>query len=144
MILVRRTRLIPIIPGVAAPALPQKRVHDPAAHIARVVPIVPPEEGVGNAGCPVHPQPRVRKWWLECTRVFTASSPETPGIPARNGLRLITRSPRRSGFVVSVAGETFADLTPTMRRQDHTPSPSAKHAVRQRRLRVHRSPLQRS
>jgi hypothetical protein len=22
---------------------------------------VPPKEGVGNAGCPVHPQPRVRK-----------------------------------------------------------------------------------
>ena len=42
-----------------------------------------PKEGVGNAGCPVHPQPRVRKWWLECTRVFTASSPETPGIPTQ-------------------------------------------------------------
>jgi hypothetical protein len=49
-----------------------------------------PKEGVGNAGCPVHPQPRVRKWWLECTRVFTASSPETPGIPARNGFTAYT------------------------------------------------------
>jgi hypothetical protein len=40
-----------------------------------------PKEGVGNAGCPVHPQPRVRKWWLECTRVFTASSPENARHP---------------------------------------------------------------
>jgi hypothetical protein len=96
-----------------------------------------PREGVGNAGCPVHPQPRVRKWWLECTRVFTARSPESPGIPARNGLRLITCSPRRSGFLVTVAprmwnrprpvGPTIPprDLTPASRRQDHTTSPSA-------------------
>jgi hypothetical protein len=40
-------------------------------------------EGVGNAGRPMRPQPRARKWWLECARVFTAEAPESPGIPAR-------------------------------------------------------------
>jgi hypothetical protein len=44
----------------------------------------------------------------------------------RNGLRLMARSPRRSGFLVTVAGEmSFANLTPASRRQDHTSSPSA-------------------
>jgi len=41
-------------------------------------------EGVGNAGCPMHPQPRVRcmKWH---TSVVTTGPPDSPGIPARNG-----------------------------------------------------------
>jgi hypothetical protein len=38
------------------------------------------KEGVGNAGCPMHPQPRVQK---KSTRVEAADSPESPGIPAR-------------------------------------------------------------
>jgi hypothetical protein len=52
-------------------------------------------EGVGNAGCPMHPQPRVRKV-ATCTRVFTARHRKTPGIPARNGFTDYTRSPRRA------------------------------------------------
>jgi hypothetical protein len=44
----------------------------------------------------------------------------------RNGLRLIPRSPRRSGFLASVACGVFsANLTPASRRQDHTALPSA-------------------
>jgi hypothetical protein len=45
---------------------------------------LPPKEGVGNAGCPLHPQPRVHLVLVERTRV-TTSTPESPGIPARNG-----------------------------------------------------------
>ena len=30
---------------------------------------LPPKEGVGNAGCPLHPQPRVRFALVESTRV---------------------------------------------------------------------------
>src|SRR5712664_2733672 len=37
-------------------------------------------EGTGNAGCPLHPQPRVRNW-VEHTSVVTTGSPEQPGIP---------------------------------------------------------------
>src|ERR1700730_3950160 len=43
-----------------------------------------PHEGVGNAGCPLHPRPRVHFVVVERTRV-TTSTPESPGIPARNG-----------------------------------------------------------
>src|SRR5258706_12256436 len=38
-----------------------------------------PIEGVGNAGCPLHPQPRVRS--VESTRVFTTVAPERPAFP---------------------------------------------------------------
>jgi hypothetical protein len=48
------------------------------------------------------------------------------GIPCAMVLRLIARSPRRSGFFVTVAGGVLtADLTPASRRQDHTTLPSA-------------------
>src|SRR6266853_3971231 len=45
---------------------------------------LPPKEGVGNAGCPLHPRSRVHVVVVEGTRV-TTSTPESPGIPARNG-----------------------------------------------------------
>ena len=45
---------------------------------------LPPIEGVGNAGCPLHPRPRVHLVVVERTRV-TTSTPESPGVPARNG-----------------------------------------------------------
>src|SRR5229473_4820528 len=43
-----------------------------------------PLEGVGNAGRPLHPRPRVHLVLIERTRV-TTSTPESPDIPARNG-----------------------------------------------------------
>jgi hypothetical protein len=48
----------------------------------RICHLIAPQkmEGVGNAGCPMHPQPRVQK---KSTRVEAAGSPESPGIPAR-------------------------------------------------------------
>jgi hypothetical protein len=61
------------------------RVHALATQSARVVDkSIAPSEGVGNAGCPLHPQPRVHFVVVERTRV-TTSTPESPGIPARNG-----------------------------------------------------------
>jgi hypothetical protein len=61
----------------------------------------------------------------------------------RNGLRLISRSPRGPG---SFAPVTFAEiasrenLTPASGRQDHTILPSASSAVVCSAIRVHRSP----
>src|SRR6202035_4522321 len=51
------------------------------------------QEGAGNAGWPMHPQPRVRFVVLVCTRVFTAEAPETSGIPHAMVLRLIRDLP---------------------------------------------------
>jgi hypothetical protein len=50
-----------------------------------------PKEGVGNAGCPLHPRPRVHFVLVERTRV-TTSTPESPGIPARNGFNGLCRA----------------------------------------------------
>src|SRR5712664_2086758 len=50
-----------------------------------------PMEGVGNAGCPLHPRPRVHFVLVERTRV-TTSTPESPGIPARNGFNGFLRA----------------------------------------------------
>src|SRR3954468_12734396 len=45
------------------------------------------------------------------------------------------------GFLVTVIGRSLpANLTPASRRQDHTTSPSASHAVRQQHVSVHRIP----
>jgi hypothetical protein len=52
---------------------------------------LPPKEGVGNAGCPWHPQPRVRLALVKSTRV-TTSTPESPGVPARNGFNGFLRA----------------------------------------------------
>ncbi len=52
---------------------------------------LPPKEGVGNAGCPLHPRPRVHLVVVERTRV-TTSTPESPGVPARNGFNGFLRA----------------------------------------------------
>src|SRR6266705_6197053 len=50
-----------------------------------------PLEGVGNAGCPLHPRPRVHLVVVERTRV-TTSTPESPDVPARNGFNGFLRA----------------------------------------------------
>src|SRR6266849_2823665 len=95
-----------------------------------------PMEGVGNAGCPLHPRSRVHLVVVERTRV-TTSTPESPGIPARNGFNGFLRAlpgdrallpPSLSGYVLSKPGWAdlnSANLTPASGRQDHTTSPYA-------------------
>src|SRR3981189_2797184 len=97
---------------------------------------LPPKEGVGNAGCPLHPRPRVHLVVVERTRV-TTSTPESPGIPARNGFNGFLRAlpgdrallpPSSADMVLSKPGRAdlpSANLTPASGRQDHTTSPSA-------------------
>src|SRR5882757_5989981 len=52
---------------------------------------LPPKEGVGNAGCPMHPRPRVHLVLVERTRV-TTSTPESSDVPARNGFNGFLRA----------------------------------------------------
>ena len=99
--------------------------------------IVSPREGAGNAGCPLHPQPRV-----QCVGSTRVSSPrshrEHPAFPhamvltAYFGLSPVIglschRHPRIKALSVpGRADNASANLTPASRRQDHTTSPSAK------------------
>jgi hypothetical protein len=74
-------------------------------------------EGAGNAG-------RRCARSKNCARSAPRSHRKHPASP-RNGLRLMSRSPRRSALLPpSPAGPT-AGLTPASRCQDHTSSPSA-------------------
>ena len=92
------------------------RIRDLAARCARAVhgPFAP-KEGVGNAGCPLHPRSRVHFVLVERTRV-TTSTPESPGVPARNGFNglcralpgdraLLPPSPRGCRFVTARLGQ---------------------------------------
>ena len=97
---------------------------------------LPPSEGVGNAGCPLHPRPRVHLVVVERTRV-TTSTPESPGVPARNGFNGFLRAlpgdrallpPSPTDMFLSKPGWAdlnSANLTPASGRQDHTTSPYA-------------------
>jgi hypothetical protein len=102
--------------------------HDLAARFARGLLssfLTLRSEGAGNAGCPLHPRPRVHLVVVERTRV-TTSTPESPGIPRAMVLRFPSCSPRRSGsFATVTGGIASTGLTPASRCQDHTTSPSA-------------------
>jgi len=60
-------------------------------------------EGVGNAGCPMHPQPRVRILAVSMHTSIHSEPPESPGIPARNGF---------NGFLRALLGDR-ACLSPS-------------------------------
>src|SRR3979411_3525635 len=106
-------------------------------------------EGVGNAGCPLHPQPRVHFVLVERTRV-TTSTPESPDIPARNGFNGLCRAlpgdrallpPSSRVYVWSKPGwadATPQNLTPASGRQDHTILPSAATSLVSGLLTAHR------
>jgi hypothetical protein len=48
-------------------------------------------EGVGNAGCPMHPQPRVRRMVRNAHEYSQRRHRKSPGIPARNGFNGLLR-----------------------------------------------------
>src|ERR1700681_3373838 len=108
-----------------------------------------PSEGVGNAGCPLHPRPRVHFVLVERTRV-TTSTPESPGVPARNGFNGFLRAlpgdravlpPSSADMFLSKPGWAdlnSANLTPASGRQDHTTSPYAATSLVRTLLIAHR------
>src|SRR5712672_1165466 len=105
-------------------------------HAPEALLYLPPKEGVGNAGCPLHPRPRVHLVVVERTRV-TTSTPESPDVPARNGFNGFLRAlvgdrallpPSPADMFLSKPGwadSNSANLTPASGRQDHTTSPYA-------------------
>src|ERR1700732_5418971 len=79
------------------------------------------QEGAGNAGCPMHPQPRVRFVVGVCTRVFTAEAPETSGIPHAMVLRLIRALPGDRALLPpsSLRGLLLKNLATASGRRGH-------------------------
>jgi len=66
-------------------------------------------EGAGNAGRTVHPIAARARIVKESTRVRQVT-PKSPGIPRAMVLRLIACSPRRSGFLATVARASKREL----------------------------------
>jgi hypothetical protein len=98
-------------------------------------------EGAGNTGCTLHPRSREQTAQNKTPTSIQVQRRQS-GIPCAMVLRLISCSPRRSGFFVTVAGGVAtADLTPASRRQDHTILPYASAPIVHRRICVHRTPL---
>ena len=94
-----------------------------AALCARRFEVLSAPKGVGNAGCPWHPQPPVQQ---ESTGVEAAGPPESPGIPTRNGFNGFLRALLGDhAWLPPSSADRSAHLTPASERQDHTTSPSA-------------------
>src|SRR5882724_943462 len=114
----------------------QTRFHDLAAQCARGVAESSAQRGRGECRMPNAPAVSCALVVIERTRA-TTSTPESPGIPARNGFNGFLRAlpgdrallpPSPSGYVLSKPGWAdlnSANLTPASGRQDHTTSPYA-------------------
>ena len=98
---------------------------------------LPPHRGRGERRMPVAPAASCALVVIERTRV-TTSTPESPGVPARNGFNGFLRAlpgdrallpPSPCGLKVLSSpvepNEPPQDLTPASGRQDHTTSPYA-------------------
>src|SRR6202047_525007 len=120
------TRHARACPGHDETRISQTQLHDLAAPCARALQkSSAPKEGVGNAGCPLHPPSRVPFVVVERTRA-TTSTPESPGIPARNGFNGLCRSlpgdrallpPSPADmFCLSPVGPTYTPRTCRQRR----------------------------
>jgi hypothetical protein len=111
----------------------------------------PIAEGVGNAGCPVHPQPRTR---ILVVSMRTSIHSEVTGIirhSPRNGFTAYNELSPVIGFLATVISglrfcpspvgpeKTSADLTPAPRRQDHTLLPYAARLCQRLRRTRYRS-----
>src|ERR1700722_139493 len=97
--------------------------------------IRPKTEGAGKAGCPLHPQPRVQR--VESTRVRHHRSTGTPGLPCAMVLTVSFALSPVIGLVCHRRPQEALlprNLTPASRRQDHTTSPSARSALRPRKM----------
>jgi hypothetical protein len=110
----------------------------PATRSARAVGQSPPKRAWGMPGARCTRSRACRK--VTCALV-TTDTPETPGIPARNGFNGFLRAlPGDRAFLSPSPMDCSTDLTPASGRQDHTTSPSAGQHIRQSAAHVHRIP----
>src|SRR5664279_5495882 len=101
----------------------------------------PPSLNKGRRECRAPDAPRglVCNGSVRCAHEHTGHTGITRHSP-RNGLRLITCSPRRPGFLPPSSARLSANLTPASGCRAHTILPSASGAVVLSTLCVHRSP----
>ena len=97
------------------------------------------KEGAGNAGCAMHPQPRVRM--KKAHEQVTTGSPKRSGIPRANGFNgFLHALPGDRAFLPPSLVDRSTTLAPASGRQNHTTLPSATGAFVLSTTRVHRIP----
>ena len=119
-------------------ASPSRRAMRPSyARMSRPEGARLPQEGSRECRTPDASAASCARGSGRCTRVFTAVTPEQPGIPARNGFTVSFVISPAIGFLDTVISRIKVlpgpvepnappqDLTPASRRQDHTTSPYA-------------------
>ena len=124
----------------------QTQLRDLAAQFARGLPsnfVALPSEGAGNAGRPMRPIAACAMAVSKKAHALVRSHRNHPAFPtqwftAYNALSPVIRLFLSPSPVRSVLP---TNLTPAMRHQNHTPSPSASGAVVTSTIRVHRIPL---
>jgi hypothetical protein len=95
-------------------------------------------EGAGNAGCRLHPQPRVQcRKHTSLHHRFSQTTPHS----LRNGFNGLFRAPRRSGFLVTVAPRLTARLDAGVEASGPHDLAVRGGAIRLWRHHVHRIPL---
>jgi hypothetical protein len=94
-------------------------------HASEVCIYLSPKRGRGECRMPNAPAASCALVVVESTRV-TTSTPESPGIPARNGFNGFLRAlPGDRAFLPPSSTDCSANLTPASGCQDHTTSPYA-------------------
>ena len=96
------------------------------------------EEGARKTGCALHPRSRVQ-YARESAHTSIQVQRGASGLPCAMALRLIARSSRRSGFVVTVIGGSYRRLDASVEASEPRVFTVRFRAVRQRHLRVHRT-----
>jgi hypothetical protein len=71
-----------------------------------------PKKGAGNAGCPVHPQPRARMIVVNAHEYSQRGHRKSPGIPARNGFTAYFVISPAIGFLATVASRIAGFVRP--------------------------------
>ena len=94
-------------------------------------------EGAGNAGCALHPRSRVQYAQKDAHTSIQVQRRQSD-IPCAMVLRLIARSPV-IGFLATVIGGTYRQLDASTEASGPHVFAVRFRAVRQRRIRVHRS-----
>jgi hypothetical protein len=96
-------------------------------------------EGAGKAGCALHPRSRAQTAQKNAHEHTGSAEASRPSL--RNGFTTYIALSLVTGLFATIASRNNPQrLTPASGRQNHTTSPSAIRAVRQRHIRVHRIP----
>src|ERR1700761_7179523 len=82
-------------------------------------------EGAGKTGCALHPRSHVQSCIKENAHMSIQVQRKHSGLPCAMARRLIRALPGDPALLTPLLADRSANVTPTLRRQDHAISPYA-------------------